>query len=334
MARVYLIHGRRDRELADQVAHFLELNGNTVITRDRLPPGREFRDSVETELRNAGVYLALITNTFGTEEEVQQAFYYSRDDGSKLFIPVVLDQNFVPPFLHGIKYIEAEPNDLDRILSEVSFLIQSHEQFLLREMEQEKLARQEHEERQQKQIEREKETEKRIEKSAAEYIQETITELKTREIDLLNASRRWYRTGYASLILGLAPAIASAVVTYTNIDSPSASWIAIGAISFKGFIIIALLVASSKYSFTLGKSFMTESLKNADRVHAISFGKFFLQVYGQKVQPQEIKEVFQHWNIAASSTFVGLDPGSYDPKLIESFASLVKTITDAKSKDR
>jgi len=59
---------------------------------------------------------------------------------------------------------------------------------------------------------------------------------------------------------------------------------------------------------------MTESLKNADRIHAISFGKFFLQAFGDNVDAKEVKEVFQHWNISNSTSFSGLDADKFDER--------------------
>jgi len=72
---------------------------------------------------------------------------------------------------------------------------------------------------------------------------------------------------------------------------------------------------------------MSESLKIADRIHAISFGKFYLQVFNQQVEPTEIKEIFRDWNINnQTNTFSSQQSNDYDPKLIEKISELVEKI--------
>src|SRR6185503_15952382 len=53
------------------------------------------------------------------------------------------------------------------------------------------------------------------------------------------------------------------------------------------------LGACAKYTFSLGRSFTIESLKCADRLHAISFGKFYLRVYGQSATWPRVEGSFR-----------------------------------------
>jgi translation elongation factor EF-G len=97
----------------------------------------------------------------------------------------------------------------------------------------------------------------------------------------------------------------------------------------KSIIIVGLLIACSKYAFNLGKSFINEALRNADRLHAIAFGKFYLQAFGDRISsPEEIKEVFQNWNIDKDSAFQKLDTNSYDPKFNESLVEIIKNLSE------
>jgi hypothetical protein len=73
---------------------------------------------------------------------------------------------------------------------------------------------------------------------------------------------------------------------------------------------------------------MGEALKNNDRGHAISFGQFYLKAYGDRATWEEIREVFQHWNIAKDSPFGSLDAREFDPKLLESLIDLAKTAVE------
>jgi hypothetical protein len=48
---------------------------------------------------------------------------------------------------------------------------------------------------------------------------------------------------------------------------------------------------------------MREALKNADRRHAINFGKFYLESYGAAAEWSQVKEAFEHWNITGENAF-------------------------------
>ena len=72
---------------------------------------------------------------------------------------------------------------------------------------------------------------------------------------------------------------------------------------------------------------MGEALKNSDRVHAISFCKFYLRAYGEKATWVEIKEVFQHWNIAKDSAFSVLDSKEFDPNFLGAAVELAKVMS-------
>ena len=76
---------------------------------------------------------------------------------------------------------------------------------------------------------------------------------------------------------------------------------------------------------------MSESLKSADRMHAISFGKFYLKVYGSDDTWPELKEVFQHWNIDRSSSFSSQTTAEFDPKIIESMLEFIRVFEQSPS---
>ncbi|WP_090808310.1 hypothetical protein [Paenibacillus sp. 276b] len=75
---------------------------------------------------------------------------------------------------------------------------------------------------------------------------------------------------------------------------------------------------------------MVESLRNADRIHAISFGEFYLKTYGEKADWNEIKEAFQHWNIDKGSSFITQSTTEYDPKILKQLTDLLKNIASRK----
>ena len=100
--------------------------------------------------------------------------------------------------------------------------------------------------------------------------------------------------------------------------------------SLLNVIAIAILAASARYAYSLGKSYMSESLKSSDRIHAIQFGKFFLRAFGSRATTAEIREVFQHWNIDRTSTFSSLDASQIDPQIVNIVVQLVSAVTGKK----
>jgi hypothetical protein len=51
-----------------------------------------------------------------------------------------------------------------------------------------------------------------------------------------------------------------------------------------------------------------------------------LRAFGDKGKWEELKDVFQHWNLDRSTSFSTLDASSLDPKLIESILELAKLL--------
>jgi hypothetical protein len=68
---------------------------------------------------------------------------------------------------------------------------------------------------------------------------------------------------------------------------------------------------------------MREALKNGDRRHAINFGKFYLESYGAAAEWSQIKEAFEHWNIAGNSSFGGEPSMPVDATALEKVVSVV-----------
>ena len=87
-------------------------------------------------------------------------------------------------------------------------------------------------------------------------------------------------------------------------------------ISIHNVVILTVFAALSRLSFILGKSFMVEAIRNGDRIHAISFGKFYIQAYGKQASRQEIREVLGEWNIDKGSSFHTQDAKEIDPNIL------------------
>ena len=77
---------------------------------------------------------------------------------------------------------------------------------------------------------------------------------------------------------------------------------------------------------------MVEAIRNSDRIHAISFGEFFLNAYGNVATREEVRDVFGNWNIDNGSSFITQSPKDYDPQIIENLINAVNAFKDATSK--
>ncbi|GBQ65769.1 hypothetical protein AA103196_1216 [Ameyamaea chiangmaiensis NBRC 103196] len=66
--------------------------------------------------------------------------------------------------------------------------------------------------------------------------------------------------------------------------------------SFKGLVVLTIVGFFTRYNFVHSGNYMQESLKIADRIHAIKFGQFYIETYGATATWEEVKEVFSSWN--------------------------------------
>jgi hypothetical protein len=86
---------------------------------------------------------------------------------------------------------------------------------------------------------------------------------------------------------------------------------------------LAIVIALSRLAFTLGKAFMTNALRNEDRIHAISFGEFFINAYGDEATHDEVRAVFSDWNIDKGTSFYSQSSNDFDPNVMSAL-NLIK----------
>lgn len=162
-------------------------------------------------------------------------------------------------------------------------------------------------------IKERKEVQARVEARIDEYVVPVLEDLNSR------ASRyQWIAyICYSFSLVVLACGFRYAWVKALESPSSSITWPPIVQHLIASIILIALLGAVARLAFVLGKSFMVESLRNTDRIHAISYGRFYLQAFGEKAQWIEVKEAFQHWNIDKGSSFMSQEASDIDPQVIQ-----------------
>jgi len=310
MAVIYISADREGSEIEYMIVNMLSENHKVLNSHFEI--GSEWKTNIKDTLTKADVIVTILTERFmhskWGESELNTVISYTQNNSNKLLIPIIIGELDTPYYLQDIQSIHLEPreiNALDSVVEKINRAIDSH---LGRVIANDEIVE-----------------EKRIkfENTAAEYIEEALSELKEREGGLNSKAQFWYWMGYGAIAIGV---ISAAVFAFASISSfgDTSRWDLVTFSAIKSVVLIGLLLALAKYSFTLGKSFMDESLKNSDRIHAISFGKFYLQAFGDRASPEEMKEVFQHWNISSDNSFSSLSSEMIEPKVLEAVINLMK----------
>ena len=318
MSRIFISHSHIDKRLHDALKEGLLDIGHEVVSVDTVSMGSNLSKELNSLLHSADAVVAIITENSLKSKHVLNEITVAQAQmdavGDSLFLPLVVGENIeIPNFLLD-RFVETVPNLLDAYLNKVISNIH-------RAIERNNAVRAE-------KTKTKKEQAAKLEVSKTEFIREAEEKLNKRERHLKFSANIWYGAGYISLILG----VYAAFFLINESLGKGLDTTTVALLSVKGLIGVGLLVASSKYAFTLGKSYMNESLKNSDRLHAISFGKFYLQAYGDVVSPDDVKEVFQHWNINNDSAFKEIASSSFDPKLLESAINIASVLSKNEKK--
>jgi hypothetical protein len=150
----------------------------------------------------------------------------------------------------------------------------------------------------------EAEFQSRMESKATEYVDTALASLKASEERFDWIGSKWALGGLISVLTGLVLAYFLATeATDKVVSNKDISWALILFFGAKGAILLGLVVGVVKLCLRLARNYMHESLKNAERRHAINYGKFYLSVYGTGSDGEKVKDVFAHWNISGSSAF-------------------------------
>lgn len=177
------------------------------------------------------------------------------------------------------------------------------------------------------------ESRRKIELTSKDYVSDALDTLDRKETQFHRISKIWSCVGAGALIGGIA---LFAYVTFTSVATlPSQiTWEFLTFSALKGVIAVALLAGLAKYSFLFSSSYMQEALKNADRRHAINFGKFYLESYGAAADWSQVKEAFEHWNIAGANAFSRSEEGPPSVSALEKAVALIERAGKALPKSK
>ncbi len=169
------------------------------------------------------------------------------------------------------------------------------------------------------------EKQKKIESVSEKYIADSIKNLTDKEKGYKTLSYLCFGACLVFLVLG----VVAIFFLKNNFIIPNSNIIILIQNLAYLLVIIGFVVASVKYCFILGRSFMVESLRNADRIHAIKFGEFYLKSFSDNLEWEKLKEAFQHWNIDLGSNFKDLDEKSIDPQFLQNILELIKEVKNS-----
>jgi len=180
-----------------------------------------------------------------------------------------------------------------------------------------------------------KESREKIEQTSQSYVEDALELLSAKESQFHTMSKIWSGVGASCLVVGVIFFVA-VTFRYGALDVEQVTWQFLIFTLFKGLVTVGLLAAIAKYAYLFSSSYMHESLKNADRRHAINFGKFYLQSYGAAADWSEVKEAFEHWNISGANAFTRQEPSSGEESALEKAVQAIekseKCISELKEK--
>ncbi|MGO4812144.1 toll/interleukin-1 receptor domain-containing protein [Cupriavidus sp. 2MCAB6] len=314
MAKVYISYQREDLPFVSRLADRLKDAGHTLsFDVDELSPGVNWRAALDHGLKTSDVFIVVFSQKTDKSQyvltEVGAARAYANESDRMLLIPIVIDNAPLPLSMQDVHAIIQPDADVDSIVPQIESAISA---FIGR--------------RAAKEVESTRAAEK-IQSNAAGFIGTAISSLSKLESRDRILSYAWYGLGFVSLVSGIGFAMWGLSKAGQQVELPTQNLI---YVALKTLAVIGLLGACARYAFSLGKSYSTESLKSSDRIHAIRFGEFYLQAFGDKTQWEELKEVFQHWNIDRSSAFSSLDASQVDPRIMESLVAIVKLASGSK----
>lgn len=318
MSKIYVSYTTRDDDYAQGLMAALRAQGHQItVEGTKLTAGINWRAELSEGLKAADVFIILISQSTMHSQypmmELGTARAFAETSGKMLILPIVLGDLPLPTIVQDIQVIFSRDRQPQELIPDIDQAISAFEG---------RRAAQE--------VER-KEIAEVVQGNLAEFVDEAIKTQQQYETQHKASARFWYFLGYISLVGGLL-VTAYLANRFIGTETATPDYARAISISLLNIIAIAILAALARYAYSLGKSYMSESLKSSDRIHAIQFGKFFLRAYGSKASSAEIREVFQHWNIDRTSTFSSLDVAQIDPQVAHLISQIVSAITGKNNK--
>ncbi|MDX0712503.1 TIR domain-containing protein [Sinorhizobium medicae] len=313
LANIFISYSNRDREYVKILANMLREHGQIVRSDLDLVAGTDWRAQLTEGLTGADVFIVILS-----ENSLQSAYPMAElgralamaETGAMLIIPILIDESPIPTLLQDVLVLRASNRAPESYFPEIMAAISAFE-----------------ERRDRRTLHFEE-----VERDIAEFVEEAIKQQKEYEKTNKKWALFWQFSGVVALLaVMIAGGVSLYFATQRVATAPdSAGVFALGSIIVFNIVTVGVLAALARYSYSLAKSYMSESLKSSDRIHAIQFGKFFVRAFGTRLTPAEVKDAFQHWNIDRTSTFSSLDSAQIDPQIYSLIVQLVGALKGKK----
>lgn len=315
MSRIYISYSHQDSDYVRSLARAIRALGHEpFFSEESLTPGQPYKAVLSKNLREAdGIIFVVSASSLESRyvmTEIGAALGYFEERGRPLPLPVVIDGSALPTQIDHIHAILAKDKTPDEVALDIVGAI-------------ERLAG-----REQAREERKEEVRSRVETNAAIFIAKSLKELRNREDQYRLWAKVWYGAAYLSLAIGLCTAVWRA----TTLPGHLSNWVDLAGFIAIGAVILGLLVAAARFAFMLGKSYMVEALRNSDRIHAISFGEFYLRAFPDQLDWAQVKDAFQHWNIDNGSSFLGQTAQDFDTEVFKTAIAIAGVLNESKEK--
>lgn len=294
--KIYLSYSHFDKELASKFKMYLsEKNFEVIWDEDLLNIGDNFNQKISKALFETDILIPIISENYQnsrfTRGELQTAIGFKAIDKKLTIFPYIKYKSNIPDDIKnmlcfmGTDNIE---NDLEKIVVRLNKI---NGELLARDCEIQTAT-------------------KAINDNLDVYLSDTLKKLRLNEIK--NEILAYFCYILSIMFLLLIVSFVSKVFVLNFAEENILQTI---LYSVKNIVGLSTLAALSRLAFILGKSFMVESIRNGDRIHAISFGKFYIKAYGRVASRQEIREVLSNWNIDNGSSFHTQDSKEIDPNV-------------------
>ena len=325
---VFVSYSHSDSEFALSLSAVLESDGYEVFVDNKIPIGNNIYRDIGKGLAKADVVIIVISpnsnySAFVANETVSMLSFLDRGR-MPLVIPIVLGKETkIPLRLDHFNYIvipyadnSEQEGDFNVYYTKSGAKVEGALNNALKDdaIQKIRLILAAHQEKLSKAEKEKKETAARVKTGLSKHIDWVFERLSG------NGKRnKQYATGLyiiSAIVLVFSLMVSFLFIKNINIADIEIEYlIAYGAIAL--FIAI-ILVSISKLLFTLAKSFMVEAIRCDDRIHAISFGKFMIEAYGDEITIDQILQAFSAWNYDnGGSSFRTQSGDDYDPKLSE-----------------
>lgn len=296
--KVYISYSHCDKDIAFKFYDlFKSLDFEVIWDEELLMLGDDFTKKFTVAISQSDLFLPIISENYNASKfantQLMTAIGFNSSKGSPRLLPYIVSPTPIPYDLLRISCFIGT-NNLDEDLNKMKAQLVSIRASVLADRD------------------ANIQNESNLNSSLAQYLKDVFSTLEKKE-----KRNRWlaYFFYFASILcLGII-----VLLGVQNVDISPSNTLDIPSQIFSSLhnvLTLAVLASLSRLCFILGKSFMVEAIRNGDRIHAISFGKFYIQAYGKQASRQEIREVLGDWNIDKGSSFHTQDAKDIDPNIL------------------